>query len=498
MDQRTDNRVQCAGDGEHDGDEVERERECYIELDGAHHALGERDEVRQFLDLVIDERDIRGVHGDVAAHAAHGDANVGGLERGRVVYAVADHADLIARGLIGADVGELVLGQAVCVYLTDVELRGDGRGGILMVAREQHRLDLKRGETVDHVCTLLANRVGQGEEACEHAVHSGVGDGAALRELGVRRLGGLFGNGDVMFGEKLRVARKDDFFVNAGGDAAPGHHLEVFALFKRLARLLLAAVGDGLAERVLRIALRRGAEAVELVIGEGGSPSRTRKPCFVALPMAAMMAVGVASTSAQGQKTTRIVTARMISPENIHVSAAAVSAMTTIHVVQRSARPTILALPASADWTRRIMRWMELSSPTLTASAGTAVSFPPVMTRAVCGVRWTSFSMPARARATVSSSRRPPSCMMNATSPAAKSSPMQTDAISASETSTSALMSNAVARPMTASKMMGMPQRMIAAHEASNGKGTRSKMLTISAMPEITSSVISFFCAAQL
>lgn len=51
MDQRTDNRVQCVGDGEHDGDEVEHERECYIELDGAHHALGERDEVRQLLDF---------------------------------------------------------------------------------------------------------------------------------------------------------------------------------------------------------------------------------------------------------------------------------------------------------------------------------------------------------------------------------------------------------------------------------------------------------------
>ena len=137
-------------------------------------------------------------------------------------------------------------------------------------------------------------------------------------------------------------------------------------------------------------------------------------------------------------------------------------------------------------------------SPTLTASAGTAVSFPPVMTPAVCGVRWTSFSMPARARATVSSSRRPPSCMMNATSPAVKSSPMQTDAIGASETSTSALMPNAVTRPMTASKMMGMPQRMIAAHEVSNGKGTRSKMLTINAMPEITSSVISFLCRPAL
>ena len=44
------------------------------------------------------------------------------------------------------------------------------------------------------------------------------------------------------------------------------------------------------------------------------SPSRTRKPCLVAFPMAAMMAVGVASTRAQGQNTTRMVTARMISP----------------------------------------------------------------------------------------------------------------------------------------------------------------------------------------
>ena len=35
------------------------------------------------------------------------------------------------------------------------------------------------------------------------------------------------------------------------------------------------------------------------------------------------MAVGVASTRAQGQKTTKIVTARMISPEINQVSAAA-------------------------------------------------------------------------------------------------------------------------------------------------------------------------------
>lgn len=42
------------------------------------------------------------------------------------------------------------------------------------------------------------------------------------------------------------------------------------------------------------------------------------------------------------------------------------------------------------------------------------------------------------ALATVSSSSRAPSCMINATSPAAKISPMQIDAMSAMETSTSA------------------------------------------------------------
>ena len=85
-----------------------------------------------------------------------------------------------------------------------------------------------------------------------------------------------------------------------------------------------------------------------------------------------MMAVGVASTRAQGQNTTRMVTARITCPVTSQVRAAAVRAMTTIQVAQRSAMPTILALPASADCTRRIIRWMELSSPTFAASISKA------------------------------------------------------------------------------------------------------------------------------
>ena len=286
------------------------------------------------------------------------------------------------------------------------------------------------------------------------------------------------------------------------------------------------------------------------------SPSRTRKLCLVAFPIAAMMAVGVAKTRAQGQKTTRMVTARMISPVRSQVKAAALRAITTIQVAHRSAMPTIFAFPASADCTRRIMRWMELSSPTLvafiskepnwltvpldtgspgclstgrdspvmtawlidvspetifpstgmvspgrtrsrsptqTCSAGIISSWPPASLRAVWGVRWTSFSMPARAFATVRSSKRAPSCMINAISPAAKSSPMSTEAIKAMDTSTSALMSKAVTSPMKASKRMGTPQRIIATQAASKGRGSKWKMLMTKEIPERTRQAMSFF-----
>ena len=110
------------------------------------------------------------------------------------------------------------------------------------------------------------------------------------------------------------------------------------------------------------------------------------------------------------------------------------------------------------------------TSPTATASAGTVSSPSGVSRRAVRGVRCTSFSMPALALATVSSSSREPSCMMKAISPAAKISPMATEAMSARDTSTSALMSNRVTRPTAASFNMGMPHSRMASQAGSTGK----------------------------
>ena len=131
-------------------------------------------------------------------------------------------------------------------------------------------------------------------------------------------------------------------------------------------------------------------------------------------------------------------------------------------------------------------------SPAFTSSAGIILSFPPVITRAVLGVRRTRFSMPALARATVRSSKRAPSCIIKAISPAAKSSFIIIEAMRAMDTSTSAFISNFVTRPMTASAIIGTPHSIIDIHAASKGRGRRSKMLTIRETAEITRKVMSF------
>ncbi len=271
--------------------------------------------------------------------------------------------------------------------------------------------------------------------------------------------------------------------------------------------------------------------------------------------MAATMAVGVASTSEQGQNTTSTVTARKISPVTRYTPTAEASAPTTTQVAQRSARRTIFALPASALCTRRAMRRMELSSPTRVATTSmepnwltvpAATSSPgclstgigsPVTalssmlvepettvpstgiaspgstrtiwlslassasiscvvpsastTRARRGASSMRRSMPRCARATVSSSKSPPSCMMSATSPAAKYSPMQTEAISASDTSRSAFTSNSVTMAMRASMTMGAPHSTIATHAGSMGRLSPQMKLAMSATAEMMRKTMS-------
>ena len=61
-------------------------------------------------EVVVGQHHVGGLLGDVGAGDAHGDADVGGLERGRVVDAVAGHGDDMALALQRADDAQLVFG----------------------------------------------------------------------------------------------------------------------------------------------------------------------------------------------------------------------------------------------------------------------------------------------------------------------------------------------------------------------------------------------------
>ena len=83
--------------------ELEREEVADVVEDG----LALVDGVEDAEQLVVGEDDVRGLLGDVRARDAHGDADVRGLERGRVVDAVARHGAHLA--------GPALLLQHVCV-----------------------------------------------------------------------------------------------------------------------------------------------------------------------------------------------------------------------------------------------------------------------------------------------------------------------------------------------------------------------------------------------
>ena len=150
--------------GQDYGHEVEQHGEAEIALDGEHHAPGEAQEVRQLAQLIAHQGDVRGVHGDVAAYAAHGYAHAGPLEGRGVVYAVAYHGSCL-EGLAcgpaiesrwGRSPAELAdceavwaleayyLGQALCSYIYTISPERIVLGGGVM--NQQQLLPLIRAE----------------------------------------------------------------------------------------------------------------------------------------------------------------------------------------------------------------------------------------------------------------------------------------------------------------------------------------------------------------
>ena len=87
----------------------------HLEADVAHQVVVERAAELDGLDdrreVVVGEDHHRGLLGDLGAGDAHGDADVGLLERRRVVHAVAGHGHDVALALQDVDEADLVLGR---------------------------------------------------------------------------------------------------------------------------------------------------------------------------------------------------------------------------------------------------------------------------------------------------------------------------------------------------------------------------------------------------
>ena len=202
----------------------------------------------QLLYLVIHQRDVRRIHGDVAAHAAHGDAHLCSFQSGGVVDAVADHAHRLSGRLIPVDGCQLILRQAVSAHRPDPQPSGDRLGGVFMVAGKQHRLDPKAVQGADHIRALLAQGVGEDEITRKHVVHSQIDDRAARLQRLLRRRRGRHANTVLI--QQLGVACQHLFPFYTGAHAPAGAHIKVTGRRRLLPQFLFAAAHNRLAQRM--------------------------------------------------------------------------------------------------------------------------------------------------------------------------------------------------------------------------------------------------------
>ena len=98
--------------------------------------------------IALHQRDAGALDGDFGA-GAHGDADIGLGQRGRVVDAVAGHGDDAALGRQPLDDAVLVLRQHIGLDFLDAELAGDRLGGRLVVAGQHDDPDAVVAQAVE-------------------------------------------------------------------------------------------------------------------------------------------------------------------------------------------------------------------------------------------------------------------------------------------------------------------------------------------------------------
>src|SRR5690625_2760837 len=115
---------------------------------------------RQASQVVGHEDHVCGLHRDSSARAAHGDADRGVRQGGRIVYAVAHHDDLAVALPPLSYQHELVVGKQFGMHLVDTHLPAHCLGDSAVVAGEHDDWANAEGpEPLDHLAHSLAGPV---------------------------------------------------------------------------------------------------------------------------------------------------------------------------------------------------------------------------------------------------------------------------------------------------------------------------------------------------
>ena len=125
----------------------------------------------QFFYIIVYKGDVRRIHRNITAYTAHGNANLSFFQGRSIIDPIADHTHQFSLGLVDINSFQFIFRQTVGPNCPDMELRGDGVGGIFMVTCEQHRIYIQTGKCVDHLAALLPDGVRKGNPTRKATVH---------------------------------------------------------------------------------------------------------------------------------------------------------------------------------------------------------------------------------------------------------------------------------------------------------------------------------------
>ena len=186
-----------------------------------------------------------------------------GAQRGRVVDAVADHADGTARGLEFPDYPDFILGAAFAARFVDSGHARNVRDGLAAVAAEQHGRDAELFQPADGLGRARAHFVRERREARAFSVEREPDDDGPLFRV-FRRRGLNFGRRRrASAREQLRVAGEDFAPRGRSRYAEPRKHGKFLRLAQRRA-LGAASLDERLAQRMLGAQLGRRRERKQL------------------------------------------------------------------------------------------------------------------------------------------------------------------------------------------------------------------------------------------